>query len=263
MSSNNQKKLRTKTISCETSTPLERRLLAYAVAAAGAVTVAFPSSAHAQVVYTKADITITEGFLPIDLDHDGVTDFALFNSENDCCYFYGGRLQIFGDQNEAPAVLGKKQIRAGYRVLAVPQGVSIGSNSPASFVDAASGQLPVLATAYATYFGRGVSGGYWLNVGEKYVGLRFVLNGQTHYGWIRLSVNANTRHVPTITVKMTGYAYETTPDKAIAAGYRGFTTDGSTAAASTPASLGVLSLGAVGLDAWRTSGLSTKWHSGK
>ena len=238
MASNNQRKRETRAVSWGTSARLERRLLAYTIAGAGAV--AFHPSAQAQVVYTKTDITITEGFLHIDLDHDGVTDFALFNSEFDCCYYYGGRLVIFGDRNEAPAVLAKK----------------IGGG--ASFVDAGSGRLPALATTYATYFGRRIRGGNWLNVGGKYVGLRFVLNGQTHYGWIRLSVNGDSHHIPAITVKMTGYAYETTPNKAIPAGYRGFASDGSTAETPAPASLGVLSLGAAGLDAWRQSGLSEK-----
>ncbi len=257
MSTNNQRKRPAKTVPCETSTRLERRLLAYTIAAAGAATVAFPPSAHAQVVYTKTDITITEGFVHIDLDHDGVTDFALFNSEFDCCYHYGGRLQIFGDQTETPAVIGKK-IGGGARVLALQPGASIGSNSPASFVDAASGRLPALATTYETYFGHTIRGGSWLNEGGKYVGLRFVLTGQTHYGWVRLSVNGDSHHFPAITVKMTGYAYETTPNKAIPAGYRGFASDGNPAGASTSASLGVLSLGSEGLDAWRTSGLEAK-----
>lgn len=52
---------------------------------------------------------------------------------------------------------------------------------------------------------------------NRYLGLRFHdLAGKTHYGWARLTVRGtqNSR----IVALLTGYAYETVPNKAIIAG---------------------------------------------
>jgi hypothetical protein len=94
--------------------------------------------------------------------------------------------------------------------------------------------------------------GSWLNV-TRYLGLKFVIAGQTHYGWARLTVSAQRFMV---TATLTGYAYETTPGKAIIAGATTGSVDGdSSAPASTPgsepATLGVLALGASRLSIWR------------
>ena len=49
-------------------------------------------------------------------------------------------------------------------------------------------------------------------LGDRYIGCRFVLGANTHYGWVRVSFDAN----KTLIVK--DYAYEGTPDTAINAG---------------------------------------------
>ncbi|QNJ96956.1 T9SS type A sorting domain-containing protein [Constantimarinum furrinae] len=51
---------------------------------------------------------------------------------------------------------------------------------------------------------------------DKYLGLRFNIGGDTHYGWVRLDVPADGSN---FTIK--DYAYESTPDMAIAAGDTG------------------------------------------
>ena len=61
--------------------------------------------------------------------------------------------------------------------------------------------------------------GNWFNVKNRYLGLRFQINGKTHYGWARVNVEVNEKHQLTATV--TGYAYETIPNKAILAGQTG------------------------------------------
>ena len=48
-----------------------------------------------------------------------------------------------------------------------------------------------------------------------YLGLMFQINGETHYGWALLSVE-NTKKG--LLVKLSGYAYETTPGTPINAG---------------------------------------------
>ena len=48
-----------------------------------------------------------------------------------------------------------------------------------------------------------------------YLGLKFQIKGKTHYGWARLNVEVSKT---TITATLTGYAYETIPNKPILAG---------------------------------------------
>jgi hypothetical protein len=52
-------------------------------------------------------------------------------------------------------------------------------------------------------------------VKDRYLGLRFETNGQNHFGWERLSVRFSKEGFSAI---LTGYAYETVPNKAIPTG---------------------------------------------
>jgi hypothetical protein len=47
--------------------------------------------------------------------------------------------------------------------------------------------------------------------------MKFTINGKVHYGWARLSVT-NLKDKFRITATLTGYAYETIPNKPIKAG---------------------------------------------
>ena len=97
--------------------------------------------------------------------------------------------------------------------------------------------------------------GFWDgNLKNQFLGVRFLIDGKPHYGWIRLSVTTNTKPHGPFMAAITGYAYETVPNKAILAG----------AAKSTDEvqflregrnqvgpSLGVLALGSDGMQLWR------------
>jgi len=58
--------------------------------------------------------------------------------------------------------------------------------------------------------------GSWINVKNRYLGVKFKIEGEAHYGWARLSVKVQEPF--TITATLTGYAYETIPNKPIIAG---------------------------------------------
>jgi len=64
----------------------------------------------------------------------------------------------------------------------------------------------------AYYAGNSMKGGTFLNE-EGYLPLEFIIGSNTHYGWVRVGVNANCTE---FTVK--DFAYEDTPGKAIVAG---------------------------------------------
>ena len=60
-------------------------------------------------------------------------------------------------------------------------------------------------------------GNWFPNVKNRYLALTFIVNGKKHYGWARVSVQS-TEHPLTLTGTLTGYAYETIPNKPIKAG---------------------------------------------
>jgi hypothetical protein len=104
-----------------------------------------------------------------------------------------------------------------------------------------------------------LSFGPWRNVKDRYLGLKFFVDGQPHYGWARLTVHIY-RNPPELTAVLTGYAYETIPNKPITTGDTGTSQDASlieppgddlTVPFVDRASLGVLAAGALGLAVWR------------
>jgi hypothetical protein len=84
--------------------------------------------------------------------------------------------------------------------------------------------------------------------------LRFQIKGKTHYGWARLNVSV---HKLSIVATLTGYAYETIPNKSIIAGRTKGPDDmeqpdaALTTPTPEPATLGALAMGARGLSIWR------------
>jgi hypothetical protein len=80
------------------------------------------------------------------------------------------------------------------------------------------------------------------------LGLKFLINGQTHYGWAHVTVNGS-RAV------LNGYAYETVPNQPITTGK----TSGPVEVGESlpveipaqPATLSALAWGSQGLDIWR------------
>jgi hypothetical protein len=55
-----------------------------------------------------------------------------------------------------------------------------------------------------------------VNVSNRYLGLKFKIDGKTHYGWARLTVQLPGNFL--VKATLTGYAYETVAGKAIRAG---------------------------------------------
>ncbi|SRR5579872_136306 len=91
----------------------------------------------------------------------------------------------------------------------------------------------------------------------NFLGFKFLISGQAHYGWVSLVstiVKRNSR-TPHVNTEIVAYGYESTPNTAIAAGSCGTSShatrvEGSHGAAET-ASIGALALGAQGIPAWR------------
>src|SRR5258708_5583525 len=96
------------------------------------------------------------------------------------------------------------------------------------------------------------SGGPWANTTNRYLGLKFLIDGKVHYGWARMSVRILRNKI-----RLTGYAYETIPNQQILEGQtQNPNTSGLPPAdllnpVPHPASLGTLARGVDGLAIWR------------
>jgi hypothetical protein len=173
----------------------------YALAAgAGLVTLTQP--AEAKIVYTPTHrVILSKHEISLDLNHDGIADFTISN-HSFCTTDVCGR-SLFARAQGNNKVVGAKGIGGPFYASALKLGSRIGPKQPFSgTLMAASG------TEYATV-------GPWLNVEHRYLGLKFYIKGQVHYGWARLNVKAAGMK---ITATLTGYAYETIPNKRITAG---------------------------------------------
>jgi hypothetical protein len=237
----------------ELSNSIHQQLNMYALAAgtAGVSLLALAQPSEAKIVYTATHRVIVAGkSYDLDLNHDGKTDFTLVN------YFKGTtsgvRATFYAEPAAGDAVQGHLHIGRN-SAFALNRGAHIGSKQ----------SFPVghASLAYSTFFlTASHRGGSWLNVTNRFLGLQFKIHGETHYGWARLSIKVDKFQ---ISGTLTGYAYETIPNKPIKAGqtkeddlsHQDF---GPNASLNNPvpdnrqpATLGALALGAPGLSVWR------------
>jgi hypothetical protein len=247
----------------ELSRDLERGLRSYAVAAKGitrnwdkaiaasavgvagfAMLASLP--AEAEVVYTRADIHVFrsrtgESFASIDINNDGQADFQLvafwganFSSGADSVYSV---MRFYGNTPSNQAMSTSQGLKA-----ALPPGAQVG---PAGKF----GTHPFMASC-DVFDGKPFISGNWVNVKNRYLGVKFQISGETHYGWIRMTEHCNNGTI-------TGYAYQTEANQPITIGPTDMPVDGNlqfplpNSATAKPASLGALAMGAPGLASWR------------
>lgn len=225
---------------------IEKRLSSYVMAAgaAGVGVLTFTLPADAEVVYTPAHVSIPElgpGF-KLDLNGDGIVDFGVINQT---------ALGHIGHQSFAPAVLGNAEL--GYAgshwmfASALPAGVKVGPGGNFGH------ERAVMAT-WSEESGVLSSRGPWKNAHDKYVGVAFLIDGETHYGWARIRIKVSK-------MLLTGYAYETIPNQPINTGqtaeagragnFKPQLSPAENDTAPTSPMLGWLAQGASGIVAWR------------
>jgi hypothetical protein len=182
-------------------------MYALAASAAGVGLLSLAQPAQAKVVYTPANQVIGQnGVYNLDLNHDGTVDFLVqqWNYRN-----WASNNQLLADAAVGNAVQqGSRRFAA-----ALSAGASIGPAQ--NFIAGDSNGEVMLSVTHFTTGGTSYVHGFWKNVRNRYLGLKFKINGETHYGWARLSVVRQAFHFK---ATLTGYAYETTPNTAIKAG---------------------------------------------
>jgi hypothetical protein len=228
------------------SDSLNRQLNTYAqvASAAGVSVLALAGASEAKVVYTEThQVTHTGLPLYIDLNHDGINDFQLRTE------FYRGTsgleigLYASGYRNINNVAAGRRYSRSGYflsAASALPAGAKIGPEGNFSV------RFPFMAVELfpkdggSQYSDLGPWAGKGKGVRDRYLGLKFVVDGEVHYGWARLSVTlGHDRQHDDVSGTLTGYAYETVADKPIIAGE----ISGADVITAQPETLGGLALG--------------------
>jgi hypothetical protein len=240
---------------------LEKSLSAYAAAsiAAGVSMLAMTKSAEARIVYTPADTNIPvnnrESVL-LDLNHDGIADFSFWNAsfrtdglasslDIGCALvpFHTNRTCRY-QENE----IWGKGVVSGRFASALRAGFVVGANK-SYFQQSRFGRgagLAAMARFWASYYRGSGTGGQWMYTKDRYLGLQFVIGGQVHYGWARVAVSRDPL-ARGVQATLTGYAYETIPNKRIVMGR----TKGPDVITLEPVSLGRLAQGSSGVSAWR------------
>ncbi len=191
---------------------LHRDIAAYALAAgaAGVSALALASPSEAQIVYTPAhEIIGSNGQMLVDLNHDGVTDLMI--REVPCSegtsFYNANSLQA------VPRGSGGGIRMGGYLGFAA----ALSPRAKIGGVDPFVANFAVMANWTndgAYYFGS------WVSAKSLYLGIRFTINGETHYGWARLNAMYSYQRKDIVAL-LTGYAYETQPNAGIRAGDTG------------------------------------------
>ena len=184
------------------SNSLTKRLVQY-----GALSVAIAGVAEAsgQIVYTDiADFT-GGGTVDYDLDlnNDGTIDFTVDASSDGTGVSFAVALTAGVASNSflgsAPNYVYPFALNAGDPI----------SSGQSNWFDASANNGTL--NYVSCYNGAGSSN--WCGVTDKYLGLRFQLAGNTHYGWARLDVSASAN---SFTIK--DYAFNSTPGAPINSG---------------------------------------------
>jgi hypothetical protein len=231
-----------------------------AAAAAGVSMLALAQPAKGEVVVTVKKIPIPTSYydeaqhlVPIDLNGDGVTDFSFSLYE---FAYHSFNIELTIEPKGNGAVVGRNQKGALY-ASALFQSAKIG---PSAHFGAR--QRAEIEDAHgfdaSSIYSRKLYGNWGGNPLDRYLGVRFIIDGATHYGWIRLAVITEPRGV---SATITEYAYETVANKRILAG-----ASEKSSAEFQPldnvrslnrVALGMLALGAGGLHLWRREETST------
>jgi hypothetical protein len=225
------------------SATFSRSIAAYAMAAgaAGVTLSAMASSnenAQGHIVFTPAHLFlygIGTTHLSIDLNHDGITDLDM--TMTNIRYYGEGSDFAGGTFWDRPTADNSAILRP------LAKGAVIGNSG---MFDAGRARLAWGRDVGHSGHGSYSTGGPWAgNSPNQYLGVRFLINGETHYGWIRMTVYTSVNEVSTT---VTGYAYNTVPNQSLKAGEG---TEQPRVASTRPASLGLLALGSTGLLLWR------------
>ncbi len=224
----------------------QKKLTHYALAAGAAAACALACTplSEAEVVFTRTDVVLGQNYrhsYDLDLNNDGMPDFVIASISVGTSNHSAGHQSVF--ITETPPVWDGVQLNF---VVADP----LNNGAAALYAGAVvcPGRKLGGRQLASVRFGSGGSSfpvGDWINVTNRYLGLRFQINGETHYGWARLTVE----YQHGLQTTLTGYAYETIANRPIITGPTEIASNKQPTILPERASLGLLAAGAPGLSA--------------
>lgn len=243
------------------SPPTQGRLTAYCVVAgaAGVTALALVPPCEAKIVYTQTNQSIgRDGRLNIDLNHDGIVDFTVLDRSGQSKFRTSQFLSVLGKTGNL-VNCNTTFCGSSFGAAALVLGSQIKLHeSRHGWLSAANMAYEVLSRFGSFYTGP------WSRIKTRFLGVQFQINGETHFGWIRLSVKFRKGGPPkdrAWEVNLSGFAYETVPGKPITAGQtRENDETGESASSSSngthlvsdgASTLGHLALGAEAIALWR------------
>lgn len=159
------------------------------------------TESNGQIIYTDVTPDYAGGNgtnYGLDMDNDTTIDFGIIGSTTPAVGIYGlTSMNSFLGSQPGPYIY----------PFALNSGDPISSGQATWF-----GSYDVGTLNYNSCYG-GIGSSNWCGVTDKYLGLRFQIGANTHYGWARLDVSASG---DSFTVK--DYAYNSVPDAPIDAG---------------------------------------------
>jgi hypothetical protein len=184
--------------------PIRQQVNLYmlAASAAGVGILALTDPAEAEIVYTPTHVTIAPNrTIGLDLNNDGTADFTIQN-----------RLYISGVYARRDDLIiipkGANEILGHASASALRQGVTVG---PSGAFSAGAKSMAFGTDQVGSFY----CSGDWNKVRGRYLGLKFTVDGATHFGWARVSTTCQLYKIEAV---ITGYAYETVAGKAITTG---------------------------------------------
>lgn len=203
---------------------LSKRLKQYAALAASAIA----TDASAQIIYTNiSDTTLVNNgdFFDISLNNDGIMEVRLTMTKYTSSYpSYNAFIQVnvanvqpmnLADVNMSFSATTSYSSSLGI-AMALNNNQSINNSlNTWSNTSAYLGGYAYINSSATTFT---TSIGQFLGAGDKYLGVKFTVGTNVHYGWVRLDLSSLS---DSLTIK--DYAYHSTPNTPIAAGDTGLT----------------------------------------
>lgn len=222
------------------------RVYTLAAAAAGVSMLAMSLPAEGSVVVTRKNIAIPlNGTVSVDLNKDGLADFEFSLTSS----FVNSKRH---DNLTAKGLTGGKMVGGKLKPSSAPYGNPYASAlargkkiGPSAHFSSAHGKITIERQVHAesagTYYGN------WYAIGpDHFLGVKFQIKGQTHFGWIRLTVETGA-----FTATITEFSYETVANKTVEVGLSSSSAGAKSTEAHSRGSLGMLALGAEGLALWK------------
>lgn len=243
------------------------RMYSLAAAAASVSALALAQPAEAEIIITNKTIPIHAGTpVNLDLNGDGISDFQF--SLNTYTYKIFDYNKLYVNALAGGKVVGKVGKNQTPEASALVRGAKIGPAGPfdpsADFVTI---EDSILCTQncgkHGGYsFDQSLYGNWGGGHPNRFVGVKFLIKGATHYGWARLTVTVKSKGTGkgpkgSFSGTITEYGFESVANKSCSAGLPGASSaanpdeTGKIESGKTGASLGMLALGSDGLELWR------------